>query len=346
MNDRLTRALLGEVPDQVPFVPAIYEHKGWFVGRTPSSVARDERLLSEALQAEYEQVRPDALTIGVDVYNVEAEAAGCTVVYHDDNAVPAIAPDGAVFREGMTVASLRMPDPAKDGRMPMLLEVARSVVAALGGALPVRTAISAPFSLAAHLAGPETFLMLTKTDPATVNELLLFASKAIQRYAQAILAQGSGIVMFDSHASPDLISPRMYREVVLPPTRSLISWLTARGVPGVPLIVGGNTTPVIDAYLETGANNILCDASADASVFLDRCARKKRAFRRNISSSDFLEVPSEEAHRRAARCLHESGRYPGFILGTAVLPYGTPLTHLAAIQDAIQEYRTGPTSHS
>ncbi len=338
MNDRLTRALREIPPDQVPFLPAIYEHKGWFVGETPSRLARDARLLSDALLAEYELVRPDALTIGVDIYNVEAEAIGCTVSYHDDNSVPAITPEGAVFREGMPVASLPMPDPHKSGRMPLFLEVTRTIVRALGDRVPVRTAVSAPFSLAAHLSGPETFLMLAMTDPGGVRDLLHFAAGAIQEYGRAIIEAGAGIVMFDSHASPDVISPRMYREIVLPPTRAIISRFKSLGVANIPLIIGGNTTPILDAYIETGANNILCDAPADLKGFLTRCAGEKRAFRRNVSSSDFLTVSSEVVFDRARMNLEESNRYPGFILGSAVLPYGTPLSHIMAMKEAIREY--------
>jgi len=33
------------------FLPAIYEHKAWFIGSTPSAIARDANLLTRALLA-------------------------------------------------------------------------------------------------------------------------------------------------------------------------------------------------------------------------------------------------------------------------------------------------------
>ncbi len=341
MNNRLTRALNGEVPNQVPFLPAIYEHKGWFVGETPSAVARDAHLLTTALLAEYERVQPDALTIGVDVYNVEAEAIGCAVIWYEgnDNSVPAIGSEGAIFRGSEDVTSLKMPDPLPGGRMPLNLEVARNIVKVLGKEVPLRGAVSGPFSLAAHLAGPESFFMLTVTQPGLVNDLLLFAAEVIKRYGKAFVELGCGVVVFDSHASPDLLSPQMYRELVLPVTQGIIRYFRELGVQHVPLIIGGNTTKILDAYLETGANNILCDTKADAKEFLEKCAKGRRAFRRNIDSSDFLQVNSDEVYRRALQSLEESNRYPGFILGSAILPYGTPLSHLSAMREAIQEFK-------
>ncbi|MBF8294619.1 MAG: Uroporphyrinogen decarboxylase [Bacteroidetes bacterium] len=200
MNKRLEHALNCEVQDQVPFLPAIFEHKAWFVGETPSRVARDAHLLTTALLAEYERVQPDALTIGVDVYNVEAEAIGCSVIYYegDDNSVPAIGSEGAVFQGSEDVTSLKMPDPRKDGRMPLNLEVARNIVKVLGKEVPIRGAVSGPFSLAAHLAGPENFFMLTVTQPDLVNNLLHFASEVIKRYGKAFVELGCGVVIFDS----------------------------------------------------------------------------------------------------------------------------------------------------
>jgi uroporphyrinogen decarboxylase len=341
MNRRFEQALHCEPPDRIPFLPAIYEHKAWFVGETPSKVCRDSKLFTTALLAEYERVQPDALTVGIDVYNVEAEAAGCKVIYYegDNTSVPAIAPESAVFQGSEDVTSLKMPDPRKDGRMPLNLEVARNIMKVLGKEVTIRGALSGPFSLAAHLAEPENLFMLTFTQPDLVHELLSFACEVIKRYGQAFIELGCGVVVFDSQASPDLLSPKMYREFVLPKTRALIEHFHRLGARNVPLIIGGDTTKMLDEYLETGANNVLCDAKADAKEFLQKCSAARRAFRRNMDSTDFLTISSEDVHRRTVNCLEESNGYPGFILGTAILPYGAPLSLLVAIRSAIQEYK-------
>src|SRR5690554_3774915 len=81
----------GEPVPRPLFCPAIYEHKARLIGRSVSEVARDSNLLAEAVLAEYETYRPDMLTVGMDIYNIEAEAIGSRVVYSDQKeAVPAI----------------------------------------------------------------------------------------------------------------------------------------------------------------------------------------------------------------------------------------------------------------
>jgi uroporphyrinogen decarboxylase len=232
-----------------------------------------------------------------------------------------------------------MPDPKRDGRMPLNIEVARNVFKVLGKEVPIRGAVSGPFSLAAHLVGPEHLFMLTMTHPPLVRDLLSFSSEVIKRYGRAFIELGCGVVIFDSQASPDLLSPQMYRDLVLPPTRGVIAHFQQAGAKHVPLVIGGNTTKILDSYLESGANNILCDAKADAKEFLERCSKSGRAFRRNIDSSDFLQAAEDQLRERARKYLEESQGYAGFILGTGVVPYGTPVEKLAAIRETVHSFK-------
>lgn len=340
MNGRLIDALNCRKPDRVPFVPAIYEHKAWFVGQTPSRVCRDAELFTDAVLAEYEQIRSDALAIGIDVYNVEAEAVGSKVTYFDgdDISIPAVGSDAAVLKEDHPVDSLKIPDPLRDGRMPLNLEVARRVVKELGQTVPIRGAISGPFSLAANLVGAENLFMMTLSSPERVHKLLSFSARVAREFGRAFIETGCGVIIFDSQASPELLAPSMYKEFVVEPTKELIFFLHRRGAQHVPLIIGGNTTKILDLYIETGANNILCDAAADGTRFLTECSRRRIAFRRNIDSMNFLEASPEDVRAEAIRYLREAEGYPGLILGTGVVPYGTPVECLTAARKAAEEF--------
>lgn len=59
--------------------PAIYEHKAALVGRSLLETSRSAELLFEALRAEHEVYGADVLTVGIDIYNLEAEACGARV---------------------------------------------------------------------------------------------------------------------------------------------------------------------------------------------------------------------------------------------------------------------------
>ena len=74
---------------------AVYEHKAALIGRSPAEVANSVELLVQALLREHEIYQADYLTVGLDVYNLEAEALGAALVVPDVNACPDLA--GPIF---------------------------------------------------------------------------------------------------------------------------------------------------------------------------------------------------------------------------------------------------------
>jgi len=322
-----------------PFVPAIYDHKAWLIHETPSAVSRDADLLARAILEEHAVIRPDALTVGIDVYNIEAEAAGCKVTFYDDGSgsIPGIETGHHAFRIGDDFPAMPVPDPRKDGRMWVNVEAARRVVRELGPDCWVRGAISGPFSLAANLVGAEELFLACLEEPERAHSLLGYAVRIIREYAKAHVDAGAGLVMFDSQASPDMISRKMYEEFVLPPTKDLIRHFAAQGVRDVPLIVGGNVAAIIDLLIETGANNLLCDFTADWDECSRACRAAKRALRRNISSRLIQESSPDEIYAAARREIERAGDFPGFLMGTAVICFGTATEKILAVRQACND---------
>lgn len=321
------------------FMPAIYEHKAWFAKDTPSRVSRDVELFYRAVMTEHEKTEPDALVIGMDVYNVEAEAVGCEVKFYEgkDTSIPGIPPEGHVIKSDMDLNKCKVPNPSVDGRMPLHIEVARRVVRALGDEVWIRGALSGPFSLAMSLAGSERIFTSAIERPRFVHQLLEFAAMIIKDFGQAYIDVGADVILFDSQASPDLLSPSMYEDFVLPVTMDIVSHFNKRGSSHVPLIIGGDTTDIRDMCVASGANNLLCDFKGNWSRWLDTCKEAKRAVRRNLNPQ-FVETGDADAiYKAASEIIAEAEGYPGFIMGTAVVPYGTPTENLLAIRRACMD---------
>lgn len=324
-------------PRAVPlFLPAIYEHKAWFIGSTPSAVSRDADLLSRALLAEFEALKPDALTIGVDVYNLEAEACGCQVTFYDglDTSIPGIKPGHHRVHVGDDLSAAPLPDPRRDGRMPVNLAAAAAVRRAVGADYWVRGAVSGPFSLAISLVGAEALFLACLDDPDWVRGCLAYCDRVIRVFARAYIDAGVELVVFDSQASPELLSPPMYEEFVLPVTADFVAWAASQGVRDVPLVIGGNTTPIAEMLCRTGANNLLCDFTGDFDEWSAIATGAGRALRRNLSPR-LLQTASPEKIYDVARAEVRRGRdLPGFIMGTAVIPFGTPTENILAVKQA------------
>ena len=336
MPNCLLRALGLGSGGRVPFVPAVYEHKAWFTGRTPSEVCRDGSLLLESVIAEYESLRADAIVVGIDVYNVEAEACGCAVRYFDapDTSIPSLAPGSEVIPGDAIAEDLAVPDPSKAGRMPMMIESTANARKALGADVEVMGALSAPFSLAASLMGGANMFMAMAADPPLAHGAIAFAEKVVTAYGLGYARRGLVAALFDSQASPGLISPRAYSEFVLGPTRRVIGALKEAGMRYVPLVIGGNTDPIVEAYVETGGNYILCDGGGSVEKFIPACRAARCAFRRNIPAPFLLSASIVEIEERAHQEVASSGGFGGFILGTGIVPYGIPTEKIVAARPA------------
>jgi uroporphyrinogen decarboxylase len=333
-RERVDRTYAFEAVDRVPFVPAVYEHKARLVGRRPSEVCRSLDLLLEALERELEIYSPDALTVGLDVYNVEAEAAGCSVRYFDDSPdVPAVT--APVVAGPGDLGRLGRPDPGRDGRMPLMVEAAARLNRSVGAEVAVRGAVSGPFSLACALAGTEEVLVATVEEPRFVRALLEYSARVAADFGAAFLERGVEPVIFDSKASPAAASPRVFRELVLPVYRDLlVPALRAAGARTVPLVIGGDTTPILEDLVATGAGQLLCDAGADLGLFARRCREEKRALRVSVDARLVHRGEPDEIRRVAGRLLEATAGQPGLLFGCGVVAYDCDPRNVLALREA------------
>jgi uroporphyrinogen decarboxylase len=334
-RQRIENLLAGRPVDRTPFCPAVYEHKAALVGAKPSEMCRDAGLFERALIREVEIYDPDMLVVGCDVYNVEAEAAGCEVRYPDTNGVPAVS--GRAIRPGDDVSRLRVPDPGRDGRMPLQLEVGRRIQEQFGKGRIVRGALCAPFSLACELAGPEQILMAMLDRPDWAAQLLGYCAEIAKTYGRAFVERGLGVVLFDSHASPPLTSPRHYRRIILGPTARVIRYFRRElGQTLVPYIMGGDTAALLEEILETGTNNILCDYKADLSIFVDRLQKEPVLLRANLDPLFLATRPVDEIQDKVGQVLTLGRRHPRFLMGTGILPYDIATEKVVAVRTALE----------
>lgn len=330
-----------EKADRIPFVPAVYEHKARLIGRSPSEVCRDEELLHAALMAELETYGPDMLTVGIDVYNVEAEALGCRVAWFDDtNDVPAVT--APLLESPAGLGRLGLPDPESDGRMPMLLRTAGRVHREVGRDLIVRGALTGPFSMASELLGAEALLIASIEDPAFARRLVEFAAQVTVRFGAAFAARGVEPIVFDSRATPKLSSPRVFRELIAPVYRDIVSpGLKAAGARWFPLIVGGDTTAVVDDLIATGATQLLCDHNASLETFLRKTAAARVSFRANVDPRLIHSGPPSAIRQAALRILEAARDHPGFLFGCGVVAYDCDPSHVHALRWALEDVMAG-----
>jgi [methyl-Co(III) methanol-specific corrinoid protein]:coenzyme M methyltransferase len=131
--------------------------------------------------------------------------------------------------------------------------------------------IVGPFTLASQLLGTTTILMESVLHPEVVRPYIEFAVGVGVAYARAQVEAGAdAICVEDMAASLDLVSPRIYQNLIHGAHRRLIAGI---GAPVILHICGANTK-ILDLLLRTGAGALSLDAATDlaAAAGKDICA--------------------------------------------------------------------------
>lgn len=307
---------------KIPFSISVYEHAAAFLGRTPWEVSRDAELAFQAHLAAYRRYRHFPLVVGIDIYNLEAEAYGATVGRAEGASVPALAEHPC--RDLDDALALPTLDPKRAGRIPMFVEAARRLKAAEPEA-HVCLPVSGPFSIMLGLMGLGEAMMALATEPNRMREALEKLVDGQLAYAQMVVEAGLDVVFFESGAAPPLMSPALFRRVESPPLARVVSEVGKIAGHPVACVIGGDTAPIVPEIVETGTNFVICPAETDRALFLKNMAPWPEVkVRVNMESAVLVRGTREdiaEAIDEVVALLHVR---PNLLLGTGALPYDTP----------------------
>jgi uroporphyrinogen decarboxylase len=316
---------------KIPFNPSIYEHAARFTGRTPGEVSRDPELMFEGHRAAWFEYRHTPIVVGIDIYNLEAEAYGARVDAPGGDGIPAIhEPLFATLDEALDLPPF---DPARDGRIAMAISVGRRLKEALPQA-DVRIPVAGPFSIAFNLRGINQLCEDVALRPRDVARWLMRLAENQTVFTRAVAAAGLDAAFFESAAAPPLLSPRQFREVELPALKRIIELTAAVVGHPVPCIMGGNTVRILDDILATGTGYVVCNIETDQQQFADRlCASHPHVNVRINMDPRIVACDDEAAIRREVdRILAIAAGRPNCLMGTGCLPLETPPSNIHFIK--------------
>ena len=319
---------------KIPFAPAVYEHAARFTGQTPWTVSRDAELLFAAHRAAWLEYRHPTLAVGIDIYNLEAEAYGATVEMPAGTGVPAIhQPLLTTSDDGLTLPPF---DPQQAGRIAMVIAVGQRLQRELPEA-DVRIPVSGPFSIAFNLRGINALCEDAALEPEKTAQLLMRLAENQAGFCRAIAAAGLGVAFFESAASPPMLSPTQFRELELPALKRILAIAADCAGQPVPCIMGGNTFPVLDDILSTGTAFLIANVETDQRAFVERVARTHPQVKVRVNMDSGVVACSDRARirREIDRILEFAGGRPNCLLGTGALPFETPPENVRYIREYV-----------
>lgn len=316
---------------KIPFTPAIYEHAARFVGKTPGEVSRDGELLFQAHRGAYLEYRHQPIAVGIDIYNLEAEAYGARVELPGEDAIPAIAePLIASLEEGL---ALRPYDPARDGRIPMVIAAGQRLRREFPEA-DVRIPVAGPFSIAFNLRGINGLCEDVALRPEDAAKFLWRLAESQAALCRAVAAAGLDVAFFESAAAPPMLSPRQFRAVELPALRRILEIAAESVGHPVPCIMGGNTYPILEDLLSTGTSYLVSNVETNQAAFVETVARTHPHVKVRVNMNPgIVACPDpERIYGEIDRVLSFAGGRPNCLLGTGALPYETPPENIRLIK--------------
>lgn len=319
---------------KIGFTPVVYEHAARFVGRTPWEVSRDADLLFEAHRRAYLAYRHDVICVGIDIYNLEAEAYGARIAAVEGDAIPAIhEPMFASVADGVNLPPF---DPERDGRIAMAIAVGQRLRREFPQA-DVRIPVAGPFSIAFNLRGINGLCEESALEPELTQRFLLRLAENQAAFCRAVARAGLDIAFFESAAAPPMLSPAQFHEIELPALRQAMSVAAACVGHPVPCILGGNTYPVLDDLLATGTGYLVCNVETDQAAFVERAGRTHPyvKIRVNLDPGVVACHDKERIRRAIDRVLEIVGSRTNCVMGTGALPLETPPENIQFIRDYI-----------
>ncbi|HLB46402.1 MAG TPA: MtaA/CmuA family methyltransferase [Anaerolineales bacterium] len=186
---------------------------------------------------------------------VEAQGLGCEVNYYEGLAQ---SPEEIYYPTIKTKYVKKAEDICRPqnglesaGRFPVVLEAARRLKAELGETVPLGMWVLGPFTLAGQVVELDDLLKMPMKDPDGLQKILDALSDYLIDVLKMYRAAGADyLTVREMGATSDVLSPRMFRTLILPHLQKIFANLEGPKI----LHICGNTNKIIGAMNEAGAD--------------------------------------------------------------------------------------------
>jgi uroporphyrinogen decarboxylase len=329
--ERMQKVFKGIMPDRSPFVPSIYEHGARVINETPSRASLDAELMAKAAIESYKLYNHDLVTVGIDIYNIEAEAFGCPVQRFDTDAIPAIKGHPLAMSDLNEIRDLRIPEEGPDNRLGLITNASQKTFNEIGDRVMVYACMGGPFSQAVELRSFEQLLVDITENPETAHSLLEKTTELSVRHALNLSENFVGINLYESWATLPLISPEIFRDFVVPYEKKIISAVKSHfDTPPPTVIMGGDTSMLIDFFIETDTALVVADYMTDFDFIQKKLreAQSKIVIRGCLDPKQIERGDWDNLQPAIFKLAQKSKDMANFVWGCGCVPLDTPQEYL------------------
>ena len=313
--ERVQAVLAGQMPDRVPVIPQGFMFSAKTAGYDIGAINRNPAKMAESHRISQEKYGYDGCVVDVDDATL-AEACGAKVIFREQD-VASVDEHHPVLEDLREIDDLKMPDPLKDGRICEWLETVERLKVAIGDHVFIMgRADQGPFSLLCLLRGTQEFMVdLLTEDEEVIRHALEWTTEAHTRFALAQLKAGAHATsMGDAYASPNLVSPDMYRDFAFPYEQKVVENVRHTGMP-YSVHICGDTNRIVPLMGQTGARILEVDWKVDMGA-ARKAVPEDVVLMGNLNPSDPLCLGTPDQVRQQAKDIIEATRGKGLILSS------------------------------
>ncbi len=331
---RLKQGIAGKA-DCVPACAQISHHAARLAAETTRDFYTDAEVFLACQLHAAELYELDSVPTHYDLYNIEAEALGAPMVWHEDQA-PEADPARRLLQSVGDWRKLKAVSLGQAGRMPFVLEINHRLMDA---GLAPKVRFCGPFTLAAKLLGLEKLVLACVTEPDEAHALMTFLTDEVivpwiicQRDACGRVETASGA---DAYASPPILTVPMVREfcaAYFSRLEGTVGNIRLAGLWGERCLDDPRELLDIKRAGCGGALQALDpDVTALGPALFKRYAdQRDMAIVMGMDAALIEQGPVSDIRSRAQLFIDQAGRDGRFVLFLNDVPYDTPPQHVHA----------------
>jgi len=335
-RERVLRLFAGEETDR----PACFSGMGNVTaeglkkfGYKFAAVHSNAKMMADSAASSYKLFGFECAVVPFDLC-VEAEAMGCEInVYShlEDILYPTIKTKLINTEDEMEI---QIPsDLAVRGRVPMMKEVIGLLKNDIGNEVAIGAHVLGPFTLAGQIMELNTLLKLSFKKPDKVGKLLDMLADVLLVIAREYEDAGADyITVREMGATSDVLSPRVFKNLILPYLKKIFSGLKKDNV----VHICGKTNDIAVFMVESGAKAISVDQKNDVADTRKKIGDNALLFGNYDPYNVLVSGTQEQVRETIKQCMDNgvNAVWPGCDIWPTVPP-----ENFHAMMDEVKKYR-------
>ncbi|MCB5560562.1 uroporphyrinogen decarboxylase family protein [Anaerosalibacter bizertensis] len=339
-KERMTAFSKGEEIDRIICIPDMGVTMAPFIGATARDYYHSAELMAELEIALFKRLHHDSVGISTSLRGV-AEAMGSKVAFPKYGISYLLEP---AVKSVDGIESLKVANPLKDGKLPILLKAIKLTRDALIDKVDVSASMSGPISVAASVVGTENLMKWMIKYPEKVHTLMEIVAESNNRYIEEVAKLGVSIGFADPVSSTSLISPKQFREFSLPALKKNIDKIKETTGSSPSIHICGKSRDIWEDVINAGISNFSIDNVEDLEE-AKKVMGDKVIITGNVPPVDVVyKGTKEDIFKSVKECIrkgHDSKK--GYILSTGCqIPMHTPMENIEAFMEAGRKYGKYP----